>query len=407
MSDYVLGSTNQNTESQIRSTNDQMVKPTVQNSPQSSNISDKVKSLHDNSGICIDPVQKSDKTDQEQPVGDPLRTDLPEENVLSQIPRDLFSNSLNSTSEAEPFFATDQNDVSELKQPTTANVHADESLFSHVIKTRQDGSRANAKDGKKGILSNKKIKLPSQFLLFLRQLVASFFTHTNLGAIMPKTASYLGPCYPCSMPIPYLILGLISTFPFFYGLTVIMQVPHLLSGALSVTTFFILNGICGFRGIAKICASFSNSRTDQDLHSLVSVLYVILLVACLETLREVCGTDISRVPLFFASCCMLSALSGCSLSLGLTADPVNSFGSLSLRGLIFSSIITAAAVYCSFPPLAATSLIGIALLLRLLLGIYINHQALLISRPIVCGCQLMVLLALLLYVIIAAARHII
>ncbi|HAH71105.1 MAG TPA: hypothetical protein DCL74_05195 [Succinivibrionaceae bacterium] len=134
---------------------------------------------------------------------------------------------------------------------------------------------------------------------------------------------------------------------------------------------------------------------------------MILLVACLETLREVCGTDISRVPLFFASCCMLSALSGCSLSLGLTADPVNSFGSLSLRGLIFSSIITAAAVYCSFPPLAATSLIGIALLLRLLLGIYINHQALLISRPIVCGCQLMVLLALLLYVIIAAARHII
>lgn len=406
MSDYVLGSTNQNTESQTRSTDDQTVKKTLQTPSQLSNILSKSASLHDNDGICADPAQKSDKMNQDQVVTDLLKSKLQEESNVTKLPLDLFTDELSASDDTDTFSAQTYNEVSEA-QKKTANQHADQRLFSHVIKTKQADEKVSPKDSTKKFSPYKKIKLSSQILLFLRQILASFFTHTNLGAIMPKTATYLGPCYPSSMPIPYFVVGFISTFPFFYGLTFIMQVPHLLLGALSVTAFFMLNGICGFHGIAKICASFSNSRTTQDLHSVISVLYVIVLVTCLETLREVCNQDLYRPPLFFASCCMLSALSGCSLSLGLTADPVNSFGSLSIKGLAFSSVITATAMYCTFPPLVATSLIGIALLLRLLLGIYMNQKTLLISRSIVCASQLIVLPALLIYVIIATARNII
>lgn len=42
-------------------------------------------------------------------------------------------------------------------------------------------------------------------LVFIRQLVASFFNFTNLGALFPKQSlSILGPSAPAFMPLPYL-----------------------------------------------------------------------------------------------------------------------------------------------------------------------------------------------------------
>ncbi len=250
------------------------------------------------------------------------------------------------------------------------------------------------------------IKGASTVFLYTRQLLASIFTHSNLGVLMPETASKLGPCFPSSMPIPMFLIGFLSVAPFFWGANYIMEVPTFLSAALSTAALFILGGACGFSGITKCVAEFSSTRSDPALHTLIVVLYTILLTASLETLLDEMSAGLEPA-LCFGAASMLAALSGCSLEIGQTSDPVDSFGMITIKGLVFATVITLAVVFYVFPPLVAISLTGLALLLRLLLGLYLQKKGIMISRAIVCGMHLTVLIILLIYIIVAAGRMLI
>lgn len=250
------------------------------------------------------------------------------------------------------------------------------------------------------------IKGASTVFLYTRQLLASIFTHSNLGVLMPETASRLGPCFPSSMPIPMFLIGFLSVAPFFWGANYIMEVPPFLSAALSTAALFILGGVCGFLGITRCVAEFSSTRSDPTLHTLIVVLYIVILTASLETLLDEMSAGL-QPALCFGAASMLAALSACSLEIGQTSDPVDSFGMLTVKGLVFAAVITLAVVFSVFPPLVAISLSGLALFMRLLLGFYLQRKGIMISRSIVCGMHLSVLIVLLIYIIIAAGRMLI
>lgn len=175
---------------------------------------------------------------------------------------------------------------------------------------------------------------------------------------------------------------------------------------LSVLVFFMLSGVSGFKGIVKVCSAFSNSRNSQALYGTVSVLYILTLTASIQCMAGLLG-DGMRLALIFAASSMLASLAACSLQYGLTDDPVDSFGSLTMQGLIFAVICVVSVIFLIIPPLPAVSMCGLALLLRLALGFYFEHRSIMISRAVVCGMYLTVLLILLLYMIMAAGRSLI
>ncbi len=267
-------------------------------------------------------------------------------------------------------------------------------------------SLANSKKESGSLHKQNAIKGASTAFLYIRQLLASIFTHSNLGVLMPETASKLGPCYPSSMPIPMFIIGFLAVAPFFWGANYIMEVPPFLSAALSTAALFILGGACGFLGITKCVAAFSSTRSDPTLHTLIVVLYTVLLTASLETLLDEMSAGL-EVALCFGAASMLAALSACSLEIGQTSDPVDSFGMLTIKGLVFATVLTLAVVFYVFPLLVAITLTGLALLMRLMLGLYLQRKGIMISRSIVCGMHLSVLIILLIYIIIAAGRMLI
>ncbi len=285
-------------------------------------------------------------------------------------------------------------------------------------KDHHDGQRAapksaetkdkavNKSENRSASRSQIHIKGSSTVFLYTRQLLASIFTHSNLGVLMPETASRLGPCFPSSMPIPMFLIGFLSVAPFFWGANYIMEVPPFLSAALSTAALFILGGVCGFLGITRCVAEFSSTRSDPTLHTLIVVLYIVILTASLETLLDEMSAGL-QPALCFGAASMLAALSACSLEIGQTSDPVDSFGMLTVKGLVFAAVITLAVVFSVFPPLVAISLSGLALFMRLLLGFYLQRKGIMISRSIVCGMHLSVLIVLLIYIIIAAGRMLI
>ncbi|MGN0908732.1 MAG: hypothetical protein ACI4NA_03855, partial [Succinivibrio sp.] len=97
---------------------------------------------------------------------------------------------------------------------------------------------------------------------------------------------------------------------------------------------------------------------------------------------------------------------GCTLSFGSDPDPVDSYGTMSLGGLLFAVALTLAALYLCLPPLAATSFFGLALLMRLAAGVFMSSRSMLPSRDLVNAVQMLSLLVLLIYMTAASALHI-
>lgn len=258
----------------------------------------------------------------------------------------------------------------------------------------------------KNLLKFHEISIKSSIFLYIRQFIASFFTHTNLGVLIPKAAEKLGPCYPSSMPFPCFFTGFISALCFFYLLNEIMPNNDLLWASLSTLLFFILSGCCGFSGIVKICSALSNTRTEPSLHSCVCVLYILIFTVCFKELGALHGNALNG-SLVIGCCCMLASAASCSLEYGLTDDPVDSFGSITPMGLIFTSICSLIVVFLVIPPLVAISMCGIAILMRLIFGAFFERRSIMISRSIVCGMYLNVLIVLMLYLILAAGRSLI
>lgn len=228
-------------------------------------------------------------------------------------------------------------------------------------------------------------------ILFLRQLIGSFFTHTNLDTLMPRLSPYFGPCYPSSMPIPYFFVGCLATLPVVWPGTLN---DELLNGSLSLALFTIMTGIKGFRGLGNMLSVFSQRRPDVYFKCVCTVLIALLFVYTLDTIEETIKPDLPFVTVFGALT-MLSALAATSINFGAEPDPVDSYGVLKPAGLLFAAILTLVVVYLCIEPYLATSMCGVALFLRVILGYFINRHNGRASRDMVCGIQLLTMLALL------------
>ncbi len=228
-------------------------------------------------------------------------------------------------------------------------------------------------------------------VLFIRQLFASFFTHTNLDLLLPRLSLKMGPCYPSSMPIPYLFTGLLTAL-----LAVWLQSTGsvYLCGGYTLALFLLIVGLNGIRGVGNMLAVFSQRRPDPYMKSATTAVYLLLFASLTDTVFTVFPATV-YTALALGTVFMLAALAATSLNFGFRQDPVDYYGSMSTTGLILSTLFTALICYAVLSPWLATSLMGLALLLRLIIGHLMNLNRVRTSRLCVDGALHLILLFLL------------
>ena len=106
---------------------------------------------------------------------------------------------------------------------------------------------------------------------------------------------------------------------------------------------------------------------------------------------KLCNASFSIV---LASVLMLSAYTATTLNFALDGDPVDSYGSLSLKGLLISGGICFIVLFLCLSFALAISLIGVSLLVRMIIGFYLNLHKARASRDIICGMQYLTMLVL-------------
>lgn len=208
------------------------------------------------------------------------------------------------------------------------------------------------------------------FILFLRQLVASFFQYTTLSLYMPQIASRFGPSYPSSMPIAYLFIGIIvgATASF----TSLMNLK-VLSGGFAACVFIVLTGFGAYRGVCTLICLFSHRRSDDIIASAAVALPVVMFTLTGSATALILNPSDLFVGLAIAS--MLSASFAVSIILTLPQDPVNSLGTMTIGGMVIILIITLIIGFLLINPIVMVSLIGTGLFIRLVIGyfLYLNH----------------------------------
>ena len=234
-------------------------------------------------------------------------------------------------------------------------------------------------------------------LVFLRQLVASFFNFTNLGALFPKQAlSILGPSAPAFMPLPYFVIGLITC-----ALAMFMQSvcqSYSLCAAVVTMFFFALTGSGAFRGIGHLCTAISLRKIDTYGKILITLIVISLFARSIQYFSKYMELDF-YFCLGFAVIFMLSSFTATTLNFGSSDDPVSSFGTLGLKGLIAGTIISLAITFVVLDWQIALTMLGICLLCRVLIGQFMVVKGIKASTDMVCALQLITAILLMLELI--------
>lgn len=227
--------------------------------------------------------------------------------------------------------------------------------------------------------------------LYLRQLVAAMFSHTTLSVVMPRTSMRFGPCYPSSMALPYLLTGIMAGL--ISALISLYANANQLTGGFCLTVYVLMTGLTSFRGLTDLVGLVSKRCPDAVMAAAA------LFLPCALIIFMVNVTYVHNEPfegtIFIALASMVSACFASSLSFDLKQDPVDSFGTMSLKGMIFSAILVVAASFLVLKPAVACSLVGLSLLLRLLIGQYLLKNNIMASRLTICGVQLLLFIAIL------------
>lgn len=234
-------------------------------------------------------------------------------------------------------------------------------------------------------------------LVFLRQLVASFFNFTNLGALFPKQAlSILGPSAPAFMPLPYFVIGFITC-----ALAMFMQSvcqSYSLCAAVVTMFFFALTGSGAFRGIGHLCTAISLRKIDTYGKILITLIVISLFARSIQYFSKYMELDF-YFCLGFAVIFMLSSFTATTLNFGSSDDPVSSFGTLGLKGLIAGTIISLAITFVVLDWQIALTMLGICLLCRVLIGQFMVVKGIKASTDMVCALQLITAILLMLELI--------
>jgi len=236
------------------------------------------------------------------------------------------------------------------------------------------------------------------FFLFIRQLFASFFNYTNLGVVFARSAQqWIGPSKPGFMPIPYFGVGFICSF---FALILEDYTNPLLCAQLVLVVYLLLVGCDGFRGIGKLLSEFSQRKSDTYVKAVIVIITAAIFTACFEYYISVLKPDLSFC-FGFGVVVMLSALCATSINYGENDDPVSSYGSLGLTGLLMSLVFCVAVTFMIVEWQIALSMIGICAFTRLVLGQYIYAKGINASIEIVCSVQLITMILLMLDLLFA------
>ncbi len=283
-------------------------------------------------------------------------------------------------------------------QPFTVNYQSQSPNYDELAKEQQ--ARVNAAEIA-SINDKETVAFKLSLLLFFRQLVAAFFSHTTLNIFLPQLSLRFGPCYPSSMALPYLISGAIAgaLAAFICYFTVTWQ----LTGGFCLFFYILLSGLTAFRGLAELSGLVTRRRADSMTYGaalfLPSVLFIFILNAIFLRNEPFEG------GIFFALATMLSAAFASSLSFDIKQDPVDSFGTMSLKGVLCLALIVCIFTMLIFKLTVACSILGLALLLRLIIGYYFNRHNVLASRQHICAAQLIIMLALMFDLLLLSLNH--
>ncbi len=237
--------------------------------------------------------------------------------------------------------------------------------------------------------------------LYLRQLVAALFSHTTLSVLMPGSAMRFGPCYPSSMALPYLLTGIIAGLisASICGYADVKQ----LTGGLFLTVYVLLTGLTAFRGMAELICHVSRRYTDSTVTAVTVLLCGTLIIFTVCAIYSGSGPLEGAIIIALAS--MISACAASTLCFDIRQDPVDSFGTMSIKGLICCIVLVTAVSFVTLSVAAACSVVGLCLLLRLVLGQYFIRHNILASRPMICAVQLLLLIALLFDLMLLGIGH--
>lgn len=234
-------------------------------------------------------------------------------------------------------------------------------------------------------------------LVFIRQLVASFFNFTNLGALFPKQSlSILGPSAPAFMPLPYFVIGFITCMLAMFMQTVCQSGSF--CAAVAALFFFTLTGSGAFRGIGHLCTAISLRKIDTYGKILITLFVISLFARSIQYYTKYMEIDF-YFCLGFAVVFMLSSFTATTLNFGSSDDPVSSFGTLGLKGLITDAVICLAITFVVLDWQIALTVLGICLLSRVLIGQFMLVKGIKASTDMVCALQLITAILLMLEII--------
>lgn len=234
-------------------------------------------------------------------------------------------------------------------------------------------------------------------LVFIRQLVASFFNFTNLGALFPKQSlSILGPSAPAFMPLPYFVIGFVTCLLAMFMQSVCQSGSF--CAAVAALFFFALTGSGAFRGIGRLCTAISLRKLDTYGKILVTLFVISLFARSIQYYTKYMEIDF-YFCLGFAVVFMISSFTATTLNFGSSDDPVSSFGALGLKGLISDAVICLAITFVVLDWQIALTMLGICLLSRVLIGQFMLVKGIKASTDMVCALQLITAILLMLEII--------
>lgn len=233
--------------------------------------------------------------------------------------------------------------------------------------------------------------------VFIRQLAASFFNFTNLGALFPKQSlSILGPSAPAFMPLPYFVIGFVTCMLAMFMQTVCQSGSF--CAAVAALFFFALTGSGAFRGIGHLCTAISLRKIDTYGKILITLFVISLFARSIQYYTKYMEIDF-YFCLGFAVVFMLSSFTATTLNFGSSDDPVSSFGTLGLKGLIADAVICLAITFVVLDWQIALTMLGICLLSRVLIGQFMLVKGIKASTDMVCALQLITAILLMLEII--------
>ena len=349
-------------------------------------------------------ASQGEQTTSDEPNGALLEGN--ETNNLSSSPElfDGVNNAQAAEAEANGLMAANAEELanSATLNPETTN----QELTSAELKQKQLNANQRKEEDGNYNFSNMTIKdnvgFGMMICLYIRQLIASFFSHTTLPLIAPNLSKTLGQSYPSSMPIPFFFVGLIAGA---VGSILHSTIELDYVGSISYLIYLLLTGLTAYRGIHRICVFISRKWKRDSVLSSASVMVPMLIFIWLANTLIVKTDGIVEATASFAIASMMAAATASSLTWNFPQDPMDSIGNMSTKGLLFVIILSIMASFGLLHYTVGLSVFGVSILVRLIFGYFIAKNQGTANRPYVYALQLITLFAILFDMILLKSQN--